>query len=522
MKETFLRLVETALGAGPLPEQMVQSREVLAAAVKKVNVQLGLKGRAQFVGVDAQGRFMRAPVPFVSAGSPIRVAILGLNPKLDHESDLYQGDWEGYAAIHTSPELQEDHVFRGASRGMGPYYRKVAMLVTALTKGVFMSWAKPTPDDREERSRRLIRESPLCVAELIPFHSNETTVGAQGLAKLRQANDSYGKYLTGLLQMLDQYLAEDGWLVCNGVGPCQAVREFLGSDLQLECEEEAKGYSFGRWKGRKVIFLHHFLGTTNQPLNAHREIREMFSHAYEHYGLGGWTHITPEDYSAYVRWVMHGGDRVPAALIENYDSWQCRSFLGRYLCQLGKDREGIHVLQSVEDAVLADVPRTDEDRVSCLQHLASAVCRAEKNGQAAALRYIDEALCLINQTAEDFGFIVRGSVWYTRLKILQAGGDEQRALNDADQMIASRAQDGVVNDSYLYYSYRFKAEVAYAKGEFVVAVELMKAALEHFPKAYLDMDDLECIWARRHEDPKHTYEKLEALTHHSAVVGFDA
>lgn len=114
-----------------------------------------------------------------------------------------------------------------------------------------------------------------------------------------------------------------------------------------------------------------------------------------------------------------------------------------------------------------------------MQRLSS--CLREDKKYDDALHYINLAVQLVESTDYLYKYILRGEVWADRWNLLYNKQDIETAENEIDEKIRVFENLDVKHNSYLYYGYRFKAQL--------MATGLMKEeALNYMRKALSFMD----------------------------------
>ncbi len=181
--------------------------------------------------------------------------------------------------------------------------------------------------------------------------------------------------------------------------------------------------------------------------------------------------------------VMDSPAKPPASLFAGgFDSWKARARLAHFLAmpELKKRDEAIELFRSVVEAQIdEDNPEEVEEKVYALQRLSSCL-RAEKKYND-ALHYINLAVELVESTDYLYKYILRGEVWADRWNILHDMQDIETAESEIDDKIKAFADLDVKHNSYLYYGYRFKAQL-------MATGMLKQEALDYMRKALLYMD----------------------------------
>ena len=170
------------------------------------------------------------------------------------------------------------------------------------------------------------------------------------------------------------------------------------------------------------------------------------------------------------------------------DNWHARARLAHFLAMPKSEHrdEAIELLRSVVEAEVDEENSQDvEEKVYALQKL-STLEREDKNYDD-ALRHINLAIELAESTDFLYKYILRGELWADRWSTLHAQGSIQSAEEEVDERIAAYEDIPIKHNSYLYYGYRFKAQLAAERGVPLVAKDYMHMALKYMdiPESYL-------------------------------------
>lgn len=200
--------------------------------------------------------------------------------------------------------------------------------------------------------------------------------------------------------------------------------------------------------------------------------------------------------------VLAADDKPPASLfVGGYDDWRCRARLAHFLClpQHAQEETGIALFASVVDAPIDESnPEEIEEKVFALQKL-SACYRGQKRWNE-ALRAINAALELSESSDYLYKYILRGELWADRWITLHLSGQTDIALSEADERIAAYEDLPALHNSYLYYAYRFKAQVAAQSQSALAAKDFMRQALAAMEIPAANHQALETAFAAPHEN----------------------
>lgn len=212
--------------------------------------------------------------------------------------------------------------------------------------------------------------------------------------------------------------------------------------------------------------------------------------------------MNSQDFHKLTHYVMDSPAKPPASLFAGgFDDWKSRARLAHFLAmpELKKKDEAIELFRSVVEAdINEDNPEEVEEKVYALQRLASCL-RSDKKYED-ALHYINLAVELVESTDYLYKYILRGEIWGDRWNILHDMQDVQTAQQEIEDKIEAYGTLPIKHNSYLYYGYRFRAQMyatAMMKAE---ALEEMRKALEYMdiPESYKPR--IELAFAAKHDN----------------------
>ncbi len=190
--------------------------------------------------------------------------------------------------------------------------------------------------------------------------------------------------------------------------------------------------------------------------------------------------MTSADFHELTHLVLDGPKPPPAHLFAGgFDDWHARARLGHFLAmkEYGRPDEALELLRSVVSAEVDEENAEEvEEKVFALQKL-SALERERKELDE-ALRHVNLAIELAESTDFLYKYILRGELWADRWMTLHQKGDGAGAEKEADERIAAYEDIPALHNSYLYYGYRFKAQLAAERGVPLVAKDFMRMALK--------------------------------------------
>lgn len=163
-----------------------------------------------------------------------------------------------------------------------------------------------------------------------------------------------------------------------------------------------------------------------------------------------------------------------------FDDWHCRARLAHFLAmpELNHMEEAIELFRSVVEIPLDEENSEDvEEKVFALQKL-SLIERDQKEYDD-ALRHIDLSIELAESTDFLYKYILRGELWADRWNTLHKMGQTKDAEHEADERIEVYKDIPIQHNSYLYYGYRFKAQLAAERDTTLIAKDYMHMALSY-------------------------------------------
>lgn len=198
---------------------------------------------------------------------------------------------------------------------------------------------------------------------------------------------------------------------------------------------------------------------------------------------------------------------------KGYDDWHCRARLAHFLAmpELNRPDAAQELFHSVVE--IEPNPESSEDieeKTYALQHLSQML----KDAQAYedALHYINLAL----ETAEDsdflYRYILRGELWAERWNLLHLLKRTEEAEAEADERIELFAEVPAMHNSYLYYGYRFKAQLAAERGVALVAKDFMHMAIHAMEIPPANQAKLDEAFAAKHENVSWILAEIDKAT----------
>lgn len=208
---------------------------------------------------------------------------------------------------------------------------------------------------------------------------------------------------------------------------------------------------------------------------------------------------------------------MPTLLFKNgIDDWKARILLGRALSRKSINQFGpaMDLYYSIVDIEVIK-PEDIENKAWALWDLGLCIWHIEEDANK-AIRYIDMSIQLVESISDKLSFIERGQLWYDRWWLLHHIGLTDKTTLEANQIILERDAE-LKNNSYLYYAYKFKADLSYEQGNLDQALVLLYKALTYFPDNYNKTANLQQLWENRNNNKEKTYKQMDELTQHAHV-----
>ncbi len=233
--------------------------------------------------------------------------------------------------------------------------------------------------------------------------------------------------------------------------------------------------------------------------------------------------MTHDDFDALVELVLASKRRPPEALFAGgFDDWHARARLGHFLAmqEIGRNEEARELFHSVLDEEVDEENREDvEEKIFALQRLSEIEHAAKEN--EAALEHINLAIELAENTDYLYKFILRGELWAARWNILHAMGRSADAEAECDERIAAYEDIPLKHNSYLYYGYRFKAQLAAERDVVLVAKDYMHMALHEMEIPAEYEEALEKAFSATHENASWILNEIDRATPRPELSAWD-
>ncbi|MFC2638107.1 MAG: tetratricopeptide repeat protein [Mitsuokella sp.] len=212
--------------------------------------------------------------------------------------------------------------------------------------------------------------------------------------------------------------------------------------------------------------------------------------------------MTQDTFHELVRLVMDSSAHPPETLFAGgMDNWHARARLAHFLAMQGIDKqaEALELFKSVVEADVDEESAEDvEEKTYALQRLSSLEREQEKDEEA--LRHINLAIELAESTDFLYKYILRGELWADRWNLLYHMGRTADAEAEADERIEVYKDIPALHNSYLYYGYRFKAQLAASHGDTFIAKDYMHMAIHAMDVPHENEAAIKTAFAAAHDN----------------------
>lgn len=230
-----------------------------------------------------------------------------------------------------------------------------------------------------------------------------------------------------------------------------------------------------------------------------------------------------EQFDVLVDTVLETSARPPEKLFAGgYEDWHCRARLAHFLAmpELNRPEAAKELFHSIIDVEPDSENAEDiEEKTYALQHLSQM--EREANRYEEALNYINIAL----ETAEEsdflYKYILRGELWADRWNLLHLMNRTEEAEAEADERIEFFRDIPVAHNSYLYYGYRFKAQLAAERGVVLVAKDFMHMALHAMDIPPINQEKLKTAFEAQHENISWIMAEIDKATPNPDNIHWD-
>lgn len=197
--------------------------------------------------------------------------------------------------------------------------------------------------------------------------------------------------------------------------------------------------------------------------------------------------MNTQEFQELAQFVIDHTNAPSSLFIGGTSDWKARAHLAHFLAmpELKKREVAIELFKSVVDEKIdLENPEEVEEKAYALQRL-STIMKEEKKYKD-ALYYINLAIETIESTDFVYKHLLRGEIWADRWNVLFYLNRVSDAQKEIDEKIIAFGNLKNISNSYLYYGYRFKAQVYATEGLKDEAITNMKMALSYMnlPEEY--------------------------------------
>ena len=224
--------------------------------------------------------------------------------------------------------------------------------------------------------------------------------------------------------------------------------------------------------------------------------------------------MTQDEFHKLVHFVMDSPAKPPETLFTGgMDNWHARARLAHFLAMKGIDKtdEALELFHSIVNADFDEDKAEDvEEKVFALQRLSSLEKGLRQTD--AAMNHINMAIELAESTDFLYKYVLRGELWADRWNLMHRLGLSQEAESEVDERIEAYKDIPIEHNSYLYYGYRFKAQLAAERGVTLVAKDYMHMAIHamEIPQTYAF--GLETAFAATHDNAAWILSEVDKAT----------
>jgi len=190
--------------------------------------------------------------------------------------------------------------------------------------------------------------------------------------------------------------------------------------------------------------------------------------------------MNSNDFHKLVHMILESPAHPPESLFaQGFDDWHARARMAHFLAMPEYEKKdlAIELFRSIVDIDIDEENSEDvEEKVFALQKL-SACLRENETTLEDALDYINIAIELAESTDYLYKYILRGELWADRWLTLHLQKKTEIAEAEIAEKIEIFEPLPIPHNSYLYYGYRFKAQIAAERGTTLIAKDFMHMAL---------------------------------------------
>ena len=224
--------------------------------------------------------------------------------------------------------------------------------------------------------------------------------------------------------------------------------------------------------------------------------------------------MNEERFQDLVEYVQSTSANPPEHLFSGgYEDWHCRARLAQFLSMEGIDKtdEAIELFKSIEDIEPDEENSQDiEEKIYALQKLSHLY--KEKKEFNEAMTYICNAIELAESTDYLYRYILRGELWADRWNLMHHMKNTAEAEAEVDNRIEVYKDIPIEHNSYLYYGYRFKAQLAAQQGAALIAKDYMHMALHAMELPPINQEKLKHAFEAQHENVSWILAEIDKAT----------
>ena len=225
--------------------------------------------------------------------------------------------------------------------------------------------------------------------------------------------------------------------------------------------------------------------------------------------------MTNEEFHELVHVVIDSPARPPHSLFDGgLDDWHARARLAHFLAMPEFDRQqvAIELFKSIVDIEVDEENReATEEKIFALQRLSSCL-REHQDKLEDSLHYINLAIELAESTDFLYKYVLRGELWADRWITLHKLNRTSTALAEADEKIEIYESIPVHQNSYLYYAYHFKAQVAAQNSTTLIMKDFMHKAISFIEVKEEAKEALEVAFAADHDNAHFILSEIDKAT----------
>ncbi|MBP3231548.1 MAG: tetratricopeptide repeat protein [Anaerovibrio sp.] len=212
--------------------------------------------------------------------------------------------------------------------------------------------------------------------------------------------------------------------------------------------------------------------------------------------------MNTEEFSQLIDLVLSTSANPPEKLFDGgYDDWHCRARLAHFLAM-----PEINRLPQAKELFISVIPvqpneensEDIEEKIYALQHLSQL--EKDEKAYSDSLEHINLAIEATESYDYLYRYILRGELWAERWNLLHLLKRTDEAEAEIDERIEVFEDIPIEHNSYLYYGYRFKAQLAAESGNILIVKDFMHMALKYMEINSEYKDKLNNAFSATHEN----------------------